>query len=276
MKDYFKTLDLNEGASEEDIRRAYKKLAMQHHPDRGGDAGQFQEIQEAYSTLTDPERRAQWEQQRAFSSAGPGNFGFSFNFGPDINDIFGQFGGHPFFGQGFRNQPKNRDLRVAIDLDLASTLNEQVKHIDIRGQDGQKRTIQVNIPKGVHSNMQMRFPGHGENHVRGIPAGDLYVEFRVHIPHGYSIDQLNITKKVSINAIDAMIGSRIDVAGIDGKTFDIMIPPATQSGTTFRIPQQGIWDVNHPVRGDLLIEITLEVPKTISADQFDKLKTLVK
>lgn len=274
MKDYYKTLDLQENASEDDIRKAYKRLAMQHHPDRGGDQTRFQEIQEAYSTLSDPEKRAQWEQQKQF--ANHGNFGFSFNFGPDINDIFGQFHGHPFFGQGFRQQQKNRDIRVTIDLDLASTLSDQVKHIDIQTNQSAKRTVQVNIPRGVHNNLQMRFPGHGDQSIPNIPAGDLYVDFRIHVPHDTRIDSLNVIKKVKLNCVDAVIGCNIDVDTIDHKTFSITIPSSTQHGTTFRIPQQGLYDLNHPIRGDLLVEILLETPSSITQHQFDKLKNLIK
>lgn len=274
MKDYYKTLDLQENASDDDIRRAYKKLAMQHHPDRGGDQHKFQEIQEAYSTLSDPQKRAQWEQQKQFTNHG--NFGFSFNFGPDINDIFGQFHGHPFFGQGFRQQQKNRDIRATIDLDLASTLEDQVKHLDIATNHGARRTVQVNIPKGVHNNLQMRFPGHGDHSIKEVQPGDLYVDFRIHIPPDIRIDSLNLIKRITINCIDAVTGTVKDIETIDSKTYTINIPPGTQHGTTFRIPQQGLFDINHPIRGDLLIEISLETPTSINQNQFEKLKNLIK
>lgn len=274
MKDYYKTLDLQENASDDDIRQAYKRLAMQHHPDRGGDQSRFQEIQEAYSTLSDPQKRAQWEQQKQFTNQG--NFGFSFNFGPDINDIFGQFNGHPFFGHGFRQQQKNRDIRATIDLDLASTLADQVKHLDIKTNQGTRRTVQVNIPKGVHNNLQMRFPGHGDHSIQEIPPGDLYVDFRIHIPPNIRIDSLNLIKRITLNSVDAVVGTVIDIDTIDYKTFTINIPSGTQHGTTFRIPQQGLFDLNHPIRGDLLIEIILETPSSISQPQFDKLKNLIK
>jgi curved DNA-binding protein len=275
MKDYYNILGVQPTASDDEIRTAYKRLAMKHHPDRGGDQATFQDVQEAYSTLSDPEKKAQWEHQKHFDQNG-GGFNFSFNFGPDIHDIFGQFGqGHPFFGQGFRSSPRNKDLRAVIDLDLASTLADQVKHIDIRGPDGTKRTVQVNIPKGVHSNMQMRFTGHGEQHHKGVPPGDLFVEFRVHVPHNYQVSNLNLIKKSLINSIDAVIGTRINITTLENKDFEIVIPGGTQHGTTFRIPQQGLWDVNHPVRGDLMIEVILETPRTITADQFNKLKGMV-
>jgi len=275
MKNYFNILGIQSTASEDEIRTAYKRLAMKHHPDRGGDQTTFQDIQEAYSVLSDPNKKAQWEHQQQFNQNG-GGFNFSFNFGPEMHDIFGHFGqGTSFFGQGFRQVPKNKDLRAIIELDLASTLNDQVRHIDIRDPNGNKRTVQINIPKGVHSNMQMRFSGHGEQHHQNVPPGDLFVEFRIHIPNNYQVSNLNLIKKSLINAIDAVIGTKINITTLDNKDFEIIIPSGTQPGTTFRIPQQGLWDVNHPLRGDLMIEVILETPKTITTSQFEKLQGMV-
>lgn len=272
MKDYFNILGVDPGATEDQIRTAYKKLAMQHHPDRGGDQTRFQEIQEAYSTLTDSQKRAEWENQKQFGDQG--NFGFSFNFGGhDFNDILRQFHGHHPFGN-FRQVPKNRDLRVAIDLDLASTLDSQTQYVEVGNADGSKRTVQVNVPKGVQSGMQMRFPGHGENRIPNVAPGDLYVEFRVRKAPGFEVDNLNLHKKTTLNCIDAMLGTSITVMGLDNRVFDLTIPSGTQPNTQFRIPQQGLWDINHPRRGDLFIEILIEIPRQITEDQFEKLKRL--
>lgn len=277
MKDHFATLGLKAGASDDDVRQAYRRLAMQHHPDRGGDSAEFQAIQEAYATLSDPQRRAEWEQQQSFANMGgqPGGFNFSFNFGgPDINDILRGFHGHDPFG-AFRNRaPRNRDLRAVIDLDLASTLNTQQRHIDIRNPDGASRTVKVDIPRGVQSGMQMRCPGHGETHIAGVPAGDLMVEFRVAVPSHYQVQHINVLYQAPINCIDAITGTKITVPGIDGRMFDLSVPRGSQHGTQLRLAQQGLWDVNQPVRGDLLVEILLEVPQRISTEQLTRLQQL--
>jgi curved DNA-binding protein len=271
MKDYYNILGVDASASEDQIRQAYKRLAMQHHPDRGGDAARFQEIQEAYSTLTDPNRRAQWEQQQAFQD-NAGNFSFQFNFGPDINDIFRGF--HGPFGH-FRQQQKNRDLRTTIVLDMASTLDAQIKHVNIKHQDGSTNTVQINIPRGVQTNMQMRFPGYGDNSNKTVPPGDLYVDFKINPAQGFSQNGINLHKKCMINCIDAMLGHSVSITGLDGRTFDLNIPRGTQPGTQFRIPNNGLWDINHPVRGDLFVEIMVEVPNVISQEQFQRLNSLV-
>lgn len=270
MKDYFNTLGVAPDASDEDIKKAYKRLAMKHHPDRGGDQVKFQEIQEAYSTLSDPQKRNQWQHERQFGGAhNQDGFHFNFGFGQDINDIIRQFHGGSPFG-GFRQQPaRNRDLRVGIEIDLVSTLDEQTHHINV-----QNKTVEIKIPRGVQSGMQMRYSGHGDQSVPNAPPGDLYVEFRVRQPAEFRITGINLSKTVTLNCIDAILGTKLYVTGLDGKQFEITIPPATQHDNKFRISGQGLWDVNQPVRGDLLVQVSLQVPTTPTAEQLERLQQL--
>lgn len=275
MKDYFNTLGVAADASDEEIKRAYKRLAMQHHPDRGGEQTKFQEIQEAYATLSDPEKRSQWEQQRHFGAGGGQNgFHFNFGFGQDINDIIRQFhGGHPF--GGFRTQaPRNHDLRMGIEIDLVSTLDEQTHHVNVQHSNGVNKTVEIKIPRGVQSGMQMRYPGQGDHAKADAPAGDLYVDFRVRQPADFRIMGINLSKTVTLNCIDAILGTKLFVTGLDGKQFEISIPPATQHDSKFRISGQGLWDVNQPVRGDLLIQVALQVPAAPTPEQIARLQQL--
>lgn len=270
MKDYFNTLGVAADASDDEIKRAYKRLAMQHHPDRGGEQTKFQEIQEAYATLSDPQKRRQWEHERQFGGANnQDGFHFNFGFGQDINDIIRQFHGGSPFG-GFRQQsPRNRDLRVGIEIDLVSTLDEQTHHINV-----QNKTVEIKIPRGVQTGMQMRYSGHGDQSVPNAPPGDLYVDFRVRQPTDFRITGINLSKTVTLNCIDAILGTKLFVTGIDGKQFEITIPPATQHDNKFRIAGQGLWDVNQPVRGDLLIQVSLQVPASPTPDQLERLQQL--
>lgn len=274
IKDYFSILGVETSANDDEIKKAYKRLAMKHHPDRGGDQNKFQEIQEAYDTLINPERRARWEQERQFGDrqGNPGGFHFNFGFGPNFDDIIRQFhGGQPF--NGFR-QMRNRDFKVAVDVELASTLQKQNIHVNVQLGNKTNKTVEVEIPRGIQTGMQMRCSGHGDTSVSGVPPGDLYVDFRVRSHPDFRIDGINLIKVNTINCIDAILGTSIGVTGLDNRKFEINLPPATQHGSKFRIPEQGLWDVNQPVRGDLLVEISVQVPAMITNEQLDRLQKL--
>ena len=272
MKDYYNILGIDPASSDDQIRTAYKKLAMQHHPDRGGDQTKFQEIQEAYSVLSDTHKRAEWEHNRNFQQAGGFNFNFSFGDG-NLHDIFRQFHAGPFGGGGFRHQQRNRDIRTQIQVDLESTLDSQTKILEIN-HNGSHRTVQVNIPRGVQSSMQMRFSGHGDSSIPNAPPGDLYVDFVIR-PHPiFNVEGINLIMKKKVNAIDAILGTNIPINGLDNRSFTLNIARGTQHGTQIRFAQQGLWDINHPIRGDLLVYIEIDVPTSITKDQLNKLTSL--
>jgi len=274
MKDYFNTLGVNANASDDEIKKAYKRLAMKHHPDRGGDQAKFQEIQEAYDVLSTPQRRAQWEQERQFGQGGPGGFQFNFGFGPQgFEDIFQHFqGGHPF---SFRQPAKNRDLRVRLEIDLQATLEKQSQQINIRQNNGVNKTVDIEIPRGVMTGMQMRCQGIGDHSNTNLPPGDLYVEFFVRPHPDFQVNGIHLTRSLKINCLDAILGTTENINGLDGKVFEINIPPGTQPNTKFRLASQGLWDVNQPIRGDLFVEIILQVPTALTAEQLNKLQQLV-
>ena len=231
---------------------------------------------EAYDILTTPDRRAQWEHERQYGNQqqGPGGFSFNFGFpGADINEIFRQFTSGGGF-HGFRAPQRNRDLRMGIEIDLESTLTEQKHHVNVQNTNGTNKTVEIRIPRGVQTGMQMKFSGHGDQANPSLPAGDLYVEFRVRAHPDFQVHGIHLSKLTKINCIDAMLGSKIQVVGLDGKTFEINTPPATQHGTRFRVPGQGLWDVNQPIRGDLFVEVVIQVPTAPTVEQLDRLQKL--
>lgn len=282
MKDYYSILGVAPGASEDDIKRAYRTLAMKHHPDRGGDQTQFQEIQEAYSVLSDPNKRAEWEAQknaaRFHHPGGPGGFHFNFNFGQgeafDINDLFSNFtGGVDPFG-GFRQQRRNRDLKVVIDLDLSSTLEPQKKHINVRHLNGSNKDLTIDIPRGVNNGVQMKYAGHGDHSYNDLPPGDLYIQFRVRENPEYIVEGLDLVKIVKLNCLDAITGTYKKINGLDGKEFEVSIPAGIGHGFRMRISQQGLYALDHPVRGSLIIQIELKVPTEFTAEQLALIKKI--
>jgi DnaJ-class molecular chaperone len=257
--DYYSTLGVPKGASDDDIKKAYRKLAMQHHPDRGGNQNKFQQIQEAYDTLGDAAKRQQYDNPAPQGFGGDG-FHFQFNSGSGFEDIFAQFG----FGGPFQQQQrKNKDLRIQIELDLVSTLRDQNKTVSVQTTNGTRETVQVNIPRGIRSGQQMRFPGLGDNMFNTIPRGDLFVHFAVRPDPQFSVEGDDVVYHSVIDALDAIVGTTIDVPNLESKVYRLTVPAGTTHGTRMRLPSQGLYNLNQPTRGHLIVEIQLSVtPRT--------------
>lgn len=265
MKNYFDILGIDKNADQDTIKKAYRKLAMQYHPDRGGDQNKFQEVQEAYDILSDPDKRAEWEFGQQRPSRNPFNE-FNFNFGNsdfDFDDFLDRSREHHFgFNRGqYKKTKKNKTLRVSLDLDLNSTLQSQTKYISVKHLNGQRETVSVQIPRGVKDQQQLKITGAGDASIKTVPAGDLHVIINITDTHGFIVDNINLTKKVQIDCFDAMTGAIIKVDGLENKQFEWNVPPGAISGTKFRIPKQGLWDLNSPIRGDILLELIITVPK---------------
>jgi DnaJ-class molecular chaperone len=280
MENHYETLGVAESAGPDEIKRAYRKLASQHHPDKGGDTATFQRIQTAYDTLSDDNRRAQYNAERQ------GNFGgvrFTVNgqemngMPPGMDELFRNFnfnfgGSDPF--AAFRQPRKNKDLRVEVAIDLASTLTQQTKTVSVQTTNGQRQAVEVQIPRGVHSGSTIKYPGLGDNFFESLPRGDLYVVIVVMPQTEYAIDHLDLVKPVDINCLDAIIGTATVVQGIDGKMFEFTIPPGTQHGTKLRLSQQGLYALNQNHRGNLMLLVNIVVPTDLTPDQLDTIRNL--
>jgi DnaJ-class molecular chaperone len=278
---HYATLGVSETATPDEIKRAYRKLASQHHPDRGGDTATFQTIQAAYEVIGDEGRRQQYDHERR----NPGAFRFTVNGQdmqghPNIDDMlrnFGfNFGGNPF-GNPFVNphQPRrNKDLKIEIVVPLASTLTEQTKTISVQTTNGHRETVEVNIPRGVTSGSQIKYPGLGDNFFNTLARGDLYVVIHVETPNGYSVEGLDIITGLEIDCFCAIVGGEVEVAGFDGSRFKINIPPGLQPGAVMRLGGQGVWQLNGSQRGNLLVKIAITVPKNLSDAQLNLVRQI--
>jgi DnaJ-class molecular chaperone len=282
---HYDTLGISESASQDEIKKAYRKLANQHHPDKGGDTNKFQEIQSAYDILSNEQRRAQYDAERQ----GHRNFEFNINgqdFGsgipPEMEDMLRNFGFA--FGTGFANngdpfnvfrQPRrNKDLQIEVLVSLASTLNEQIKIINVRTGTGETYPVEVRIPKGVRPSSTIKYPGLGDNFFSSLPRGDLYIKINIEPNVEFGVENLDLHKTLEINCVQAMVGSTCPVVGIDGKVFEVSINPGTQPGTRLRIPNEGLYAMNQNIRGSLLINVKITVPNNLSETQKLSLKNL--
>jgi DnaJ-class molecular chaperone len=271
---YYETLGVAEQASADEIKRAYRKLASQHHPDKGGDKNKFQEIQAAYDTLSDDGRRQQYDMQRQGFGGGNPGFQFHFNHG-NIDDIFRNFGFGDVFGQRQQQQRRNKDLRVTIAVPLESTLDEQKKTLSVSTTNGERTTIEVTIPRGVTSGTNIRYPELGDNLFNTIPRGDLYIQINVHGKENFMVNGIDLYTQVSVNCLLAITGGTEVVTGLDGKTFELTIPKGTQPGTRFRLSGQGLYVLNSAHRGDLYAEVVIIVPTDLTDAQLEIINNLI-
>jgi len=282
---HYDTLGVAENANADEIKKAYRKLANQHHPDKGGDTNRFQQIQSAYDILSDDNRRAQYDAERR----GMGGFRFSVN-GHDMGsgmphemeDMLRNFGfsfGPGFAGHGdpfspFRQARKNKDIQVAITVSLASTLESQEKTIGVQNTNGERYPVNVQIPRGVRPNSTIKFPNLGDNFFNSLPRGDLYVKIQVEGDPRFQVDNYDLIKTIEIDCISAMIGATIAIEGLDGKIFDLTIPAGIQPDSKLRIHNQGLYVMNQSSRGHLIVCVKINVPTNLSTHQIDELKNL--
>ena len=265
--DYYNTLGISKSASEADIKTAYRKMAMKHHPDRGGDEKKFKEVTEAYETLSDPQKKQMFDmgvdpnaQHTSYRQGSP--FEFHFNTG-NFEDVFSNFG---FGGRPVR---KNKTLNVNIEVTLEDILKGRVIDAEIGIPSGSKRLVNIEVPPGIENGQQIRYRGMGEHTLKDAPPGDLIVNVFVkeHPIFQRQGDMLMIKKFIS--PWDAMLGSDITIETIDKKTLTIGIPAGTQPDTVLSCRGEGLPNMRTKVRGNLLIKVQIEIPKNLSSEQKD-------
>lgn len=271
MKDHYQTLGIDRTASDGEIKKAYRKLAGQHHPDKGGDTSRFQEIQEAYETLGDPQKRQQYDNPHPFQS---GFDQFEFRTHMNMNDdIFTHIFQNGGFGS-FRTQPrKNKDLRISITVPLASTLEDQNKTVNLQTTKGDTVTLDVTIPRGASDGTTIKYTGMGDNFFDSLPRGDLYVIINTIMDTRFEVNASNLVSTVEINSIEAILGIETDVTGLDEKIFKIKIPPGCQYGTRLCLRGQGLYVINSSNRGDLIIVVSIKTPM-LAQPQLEQLQQL--
>jgi DnaJ-class molecular chaperone len=265
--DYYSTLGVNKNASQDEIKKAYKKMSMQHHPDRtGGDDSKFKEINEAYQTLNDPQKKQMYDQfgtadprQRQYNSQ---NFEFNFNGSPfsgGMDDIFEQmFGGGSPFGN---RQRSNRPIQVAVDVTLEDVLNGKTIGMEIALPTGRTKVVTVDVPSGVEHGQTIRYRGMGEQNNPNLPAGDLLIQIRVRNHPSFQRFGDNILCETKVSAWDLMLGSKTLVKTLDGKNIEINIPAGTQPDTVLSCKGEGLPNMRNKVRGNLQIKIKAEIPR---------------
>ena len=262
----YEILGVSNTASTEEIKKAYRRLASKHHPDKGGDTAKFQEIQTAYDTLSDPVKRQDYDNPRH------NDFHFNVNTG-DLNDIFGRFGFN--FGQGFTGIRKNRDLRVNISLNLEETLTDQVKTLSIRNADGSRKNLDVTVPRGITSGTTMKIPGFGDQSMTNLPPGDLLVNIDIAPHSNYNARGLDLYTPVQIDSLEAMVGCEKIVTGLDGRQFLVNIPAGTQQDVKLKILGEGLWGFQNDIKGHLFAVVKIKVVGDLDDATKDVIRNII-
>lgn len=278
VKNYYDILGVAETASKDEIKSAYRKLAMKWHPDKNpgvADAeARFKDISLAYETLIDDEKRAEHDAIRRGPRTGMGG-AFRMNFGSDdMEDILSQMFGH--HGFSFRRGPeRNKDVSLTLSITLEEAyLGKQVP-LQITTPSGRRIEMVVSIPSGVDNGVRIRYQGQGDHANTSMPPGDLYINIMIAEHDKFKRKGPMLEMNHEIDAISAMIGTRISITCIDGQKIDVNVPPGTQHGTRLRISGKGM-----PVRpsaqekGDMIAEISVKIPTNLSKDVHDSLVSL--
>jgi DnaJ-class molecular chaperone len=277
--DYYSTLGLQRGASEDDIKRAYRSMAMKYHPDRGGDEKRFKEIEEAYRFLSDPQKKNIIDMggdPNAQPGRGSGGFysqgPFEFHFGgqPGMEDIFSHFG----FGFQNRRPMRNKSYNVNIKIQLEDVLEGKDIDAEIALSNGKKKLINIKIPPGIENGQNIRYQGMGDHDIRDVPPGDLIVNIFVENHPKFLRDSDQLIYNHVISAWDAMLGTNFKLETLDKRFIDIVIPPGTQPETFLSCKGEGLPNVRTKRRGNLLIKISVIIPRISSKDDRDTIENL--
>jgi curved DNA-binding protein len=268
--DYYSTLGLKRGASDAEIKKAYRSMAMKHHPDRGGDQNKFKEISTAYEALTDPDKKRIIDMggdPNAQHSAGFGQSPFEFHFNTrNMNDIFGNFG---FGGFGGQPQRRNKSLNINVEISLEDILNGKDINAEIGIPGGKNKIINIAIPPGIENGQQIRYEGMGDNSIPSLRPGDLIVNVIVRPHPTFKREGTSLILEKEVTVCDAILGSFLEIKTLDDKTLSINIPPGTQPETVFSCKGEGLPHMRSRQRGNLLIKIKVKIPKNLNAKQIE-------
>jgi DnaJ-class molecular chaperone len=293
-EDYYHMLGVARGASKDEIKKAFKKLARKYHPDvNPGDKEaekKFKQISQAYDVLSDDEKRKKYDrfgaQFESYAHAGAGPFGsagggsqgpFRYETGSaeDMEDIFGDLfsnlGGFTAGGRrGRRAGRPGHDVEASIELDFAEAALGCEKRISL----GAGRTFTVRVPPGAKTGSRLRVPGKGGPGSGPFPPGDLYVAVVVKKHSYFKRDENDVLLEVPISLCEAIAGGKIRVPTLEGSV-DVKIPKGASSGTKLRLRGKGIVDPKTRAKGDEYIVLKIELPPALSDDDARRLEEVL-
>ena len=302
QKDFYKVLGVSKDADEATIKKAYRKLARTWHPDqnKGNPEAEerFKEIGEAYTVLSNPEQRQQYDAIRsmgaggfrggaggggasgvnfedlfgAFGGGNGGNVRFSTSGGGagiNLDGIFGAFGGFGgAHGSPYQQAPqKGEDLHASTRITLKQSLSGVNIKLAVSG-----KPMTVKVPKGIKDGQSVRLRGKGKASINGGSAGDLIVTIHVEEDPVYSREGNDLRMTLPVTFAEATLGANVELPLIDGSTVTVKVPSGSDSGRTLRLKGRGV--ATKKGTGDLLATISVVVPKDLTPEQLDSIKSL--
>lgn len=309
-RDYYEVLGVSRNATEDEIKKAYRKLALKYHPDRnkGNKEAEerFKEINEAYAVLSDKEKRQQYDtfgaegfhqrftQEDIFRNFNFGDifrdlglsddifstlFGGGFRRGARKRDFGGDFGFGQFYRQGAADYEsgrpqKGQDLVTDLQISLEEAARGSERRFSLGGR-GTAGELSVKIPPGIRSGQKLRLPGKGQPAPRGGKPGDLFIQIRVaeHPAFRREEDDLVVEKEITFS--QAVLGTTIEVQTLDGNRL-VKVPPGTQNHTRLRLKGQGIPHMKGGGKGDFYVKVIVRVPKNVTGKQKELINQLAK
>ncbi|MDT8338338.1 MAG: J domain-containing protein [Sulfurimonas sp.] len=282
-KSLYETLEVSENASEAEIKKAYRKLARQYHPDVNKDKGaeeKFKEINAAYEILSDKQKKAQYDAHGDNMFGGQNFHDFSQSYGggqADLDEILrSMFSGGGFSGGGFSNrgfsggfsqqQQQNLDIETSVTIPFSVSILGGSHSISVNGE-----RFDIKIPAGVKSGEKMRVKGKG--HAQGGRAGDLFLSINVASNPEYTRVDDDLVKKFDVPLYAALFGEKISVETLE-KEIKLKIPQNTKNGQRFRVKEMGAMNRKTKERGNLYLEANIVLPKVEDLDE--KLVELMK
>ncbi len=255
MTDFYSKLGVSQDASQDDIKKAYRSLANRHHPDKGGDQAAFKDISVAYDTLSDPQKRAEYDNQQHGHQFGGGQH---FHF--DMNDIFGQHAHFTnMFGNGFRQQQRNKDLNLQVQVTLVESFKGKQVDASFTLPSGKPQTVSINVPAGIDHGDTIRYQGLGDDSIPNIARGNLNVTIHVIPDYIFRREGNDVFATLEINPIEAMLGCIKSVKTITGEIKNVSIRAGVETGTHYA-SGPGFTNLHSKQTGQFISVIKIKVP----------------